>query len=455
MRQLASDSHVRVALLTLACFLLASTGWIIWLYHLTELSSPLSVDVLTMGVGYLMQAAGIGISLYLARTQNLLRQQRVLSLATVGFVACLVPAILSADLAPVLAFGYLANLLCGTVQGYYLHLLARDVDERHRGIVFGGAYAVSTGCSWLLSIAMRGSLTRGIPGIVTCVVLAVPAIAFIRTFPSPTDDHTAVKPVVGSFASDSSLLLACAVVTLMSLTKGAGFSFPSVDLLEGVSLELSRLLYGVGLLVAGFASDRNRRIGALCCAGALVTPFLMLALSGAAAPATFMWALGYLLNGFFSVFRVVLLADLAVARNKPYLAGLGLLSGRVGDALGTIVAVSLSSSPLVLITVVSALFALTLMLFFVLYQRLYLPVVEPKPTEREIFELFAARHDLSVREREVLRLVLAERTNAEIASELFVSEATVKYHVRNLLKKTGCKNRVEILALYGGAGQEE
>lgn len=53
----------------------------------------------------------------------------------------------------------------------------------------------------------------------------------------------------------------------------------------------------------------------------------------------------------------------------------------------------------------------------------------------------------------MFRLVLDERTNSEIAAELFVSEATVKYHVRNLLRKTGCRNRLEILALYHGATQ--
>lgn len=48
----------------------------------------------------------------------------------------------------------------------------------------------------------------------------------------------------------------------------------------------------------------------------------------------------------------------------------------------------------------------------------------------------------------MLRQVLAERTNAEAAAELFVAEATVKYHVRNLLRKTGCKNRLELMSLY-------
>lgn len=442
-RRFVSDGRARVGLLTLLCFLLTSTGWLLWLYRLTSLSSPVPVDVLTMGVGYLMQAVGIGGSMYLERRQSDLRQRYTVTGAVAAFVLCLAPSTLAPDLTSVLAFGYLANLLCGYIQGYYLFCLARYVDEAHRGVVFGGAYALSTGFGWLLSVIGGGMLTHGVMGLVTCGLLALPTIALVRA--PLVAEEGAANP---DRSDKSTVILSCAVVMLMSLTKGAGFSFPSVDLLDGVSLELSRLLYGVGLLAAGIVSDRDRKLGALCCAGALVMPFLMLALAGAAAPATLMWALGYLLNGFFSVFRVVLLSDLASKRGDPSLAGLGLLSGRVGDALGTIVAVTLGGAPLVLITVVSVLFACTIMLFFVLFQRLYTPAAEHVPTEREIFELFATRHDLSAREREVFRLVLDERSNSEIAAELFVSEATVKYHVRNLLRKTGCHNRLEILSLY-------
>ena len=64
------------------------------------------------------------------------------------------------------------------------------------------------------------------------------------------------------------------------------------------------------------------------------------------------------------------------------------------------------------------------------------------------FGEFCERYTLSTHEREVLRLVLAERTNAEVAGELFVTEGTVKFHVHNLLKKTGCKNRLELMAKY-------
>jgi DNA-binding NarL/FixJ family response regulator len=49
--------------------------------------------------------------------------------------------------------------------------------------------------------------------------------------------------------------------------------------------------------------------------------------------------------------------------------------------------------------------------------------------------------DLTARELEVLRLIAAGRSNADIARELFVSAATVKTHINHLFAKTGVRDR--------------
>jgi DNA-binding NarL/FixJ family response regulator len=50
---------------------------------------------------------------------------------------------------------------------------------------------------------------------------------------------------------------------------------------------------------------------------------------------------------------------------------------------------------------------------------------------------------LTPREREVLGHLMAGRTNAEIARDLFISDKTVSVHVTNLLRKTSTTNRID------------
>lgn len=59
---------------------------------------------------------------------------------------------------------------------------------------------------------------------------------------------------------------------------------------------------------------------------------------------------------------------------------------------------------------------------------------------------------LSVREREVLALLAAGRSNREIAGELFISYRTVKTHVSHILEKLGARDRTSAALLGQRAG---
>ena len=54
------------------------------------------------------------------------------------------------------------------------------------------------------------------------------------------------------------------------------------------------------------------------------------------------------------------------------------------------------------------------------------------------------RYDLTPREREVLALVAAGRSDGEIAEALFISKKTVSVHVAIIKGKLGARSRVEI-----------
>ncbi len=74
--------------------------------------------------------------------------------------------------------------------------------------------------------------------------------------------------------------------------------------------------------------------------------------------------------------------------------------------------------------------------------------------ESERHQLAARRLDaLTDREREVATAVGAGASNAEIATSLFMSEATVKAHVSRLLSKLDVSNRVQVAILVHDAAQ--
>jgi DNA-binding NarL/FixJ family response regulator len=56
----------------------------------------------------------------------------------------------------------------------------------------------------------------------------------------------------------------------------------------------------------------------------------------------------------------------------------------------------------------------------------------------------AGRAAFTVREKEVLELLVAGRSNKEIGSPLGIGERTVKAHVAKLMRKVGVQNRIAL-----------
>lgn len=60
---------------------------------------------------------------------------------------------------------------------------------------------------------------------------------------------------------------------------------------------------------------------------------------------------------------------------------------------------------------------------------------------------------MTQRQLEVVELVAEGLTNAAIAERLFLSETTVKWHLKQILSKTASANRAEAVARVLGASR--
>jgi DNA-binding CsgD family transcriptional regulator len=471
--KLKTEYHV--FLLIFVSFLLTSAAYLSWLYHLLALVGSGAADLLTMVVGYVCQAAGIGATALCCYRRKASITRPVFAAVLLLHAVCLVPALLSHHPAGAISFGLLMNLLCGMIATFYLQELTFATNgsaaAEHRGLIFGAAYCAASVAALLLSLIGGRNALHDDRIIIFYLVLTglcvwlshylytdrekaaseVPPVSPEKSA-SPKKSASPEKTASSENSAGSFLILACASVFILSLVKNIGFNFPSSDIIGGVSLELSRIFYAVGLLIAGFVSDRSRRYGAISAFASLIIPFVMLALTGEPVSSMIFWCLDYFIFAYLSVYRILLFSDLAKERNAVWLAGFGLLFGRLGDAAGTglymLLQMLLPGNTVVLITAAALLFILSVFVFFQLYQRLYAPTLIRQRSEQEVFELFAKKHDLTGRERTILRMVLEGQSNGQIAEQLFLTESTVKYHIHNLLQKTACKNRRELMQQY-------
>lgn len=77
--------------------------------------------------------------------------------------------------------------------------------------------------------------------------------------------------------------------------------------------------------------------------------------------------------------------------------------------------------------------------------------VRPPEDAEAAYAGFSARHALSPRETEVLRLLLGGQSYKEIMSSLSISMPTVKSHVVSIYRKTDCNNKMQLSLLFSSS----
>jgi DNA-binding CsgD family transcriptional regulator len=430
-------------------FLWTGSAFISVLYRLYDYYEPAQVTLFTEVVYYVMQAVGIAIyALFLKQKPKISggKGYAVISvLLTGGFT---VLALLLDDGIGVMLMGLVMNIGIGLLSGVYLTRLASQIPQQHRGQVFGYSYAIGSIGTWLLSLLDSGKLLQGGIAVYVFIGMAILSVILVRWLEPIANENGQWQSEVVRL-DKKLILLALSIPLLCSIVNGLGCYFSAADVSTVLNTAFTRIFYAVGLIVAGIVNDKNRRYGAICCIVALVFPFASLALRGEVGISAFLSVFSYIFYGFFSVYRVVLFADLAGKRSSLLpLAVFGLLSGRIGDAIGTFGGVMLAGKAVFLICTTAGAFILCALLFFTLYNKLYLPRFTEKETTENRLREYEIQYEFTPRQSEIFRLVIRGCSNAEISSELFLSESTVKFHMKNILKRTGCTNRTELISKY-------
>lgn len=72
----------------------------------------------------------------------------------------------------------------------------------------------------------------------------------------------------------------------------------------------------------------------------------------------------------------------------------------------------------------------------------------PSDIEDSLFYHFGENYHLTSREREILKVLLDDKTNQEISDDLYISLGTAKTHVHNIFQKIGVVKRPQLLEVY-------
>lgn len=454
------DNFILVFFMMSGTILVTSTAFISWYYKIASLYPSKGTDFIAEVLVYLIHIIGMLIFSFgiKKRPDVVLRKENFILCIGLWYILSLLSVV--TDSVPlVMGLGLAASVLTGMLFGYYLTALAAGVNKR-RGLLFGGAGAVSSIASFLISLPMKGTfIFSNAIWIVYLIFVIISALCACFIFTGKEQGDFLDREEISASPADSesdlgtirTYLIFCAVIiVLLSMVGNMGFYFPSADITQaGVNLEFSRAFYSIGLIIAGLVYDKNSKAALILCSSTILFPIVSLMLMDQIRASAVIWVMAYIILGFVSVSRALMFVVPASSKPKLlFLAPIGFALARLGEALGSTLGILLTPHRLVHIIVTSAVCICTMVAFFFLLDYSF---------RHEIKQLMAAwgpkEKDTSVdilsqREHEVLQMLLDGKTYREIASDLYISENTVKYHVKNIYKKYGCSSRKELIQKY-------
>lgn len=438
-------------------------------------------------------------------TASYLWPRRATSLGTFGSLALFAVAAAGATAAsygtvPVLATGGIFLATTSAMTGFVLLGISRHASPRMFGRIVSAGLCVGMVAEFvtmtIVGEANPSYLAWALTSLVPLTMYFVYRVGLNRVFFDV--ERTIVVPDASQRQADSvasfpNVLVLASTAGLMKLIALLGIVRPklvSPDIIDQYPLIQAFIIIGVA--VVGPLMDRSRRAGAVATVSSLTisfvaVAFMQLADSSSAWSQPVTYSIGYVMVGSTVAFALIAFLDLASRTRSllPYaIGGMVIHSGVEAAVMG--IPDSVIAHPAQSAMLLAALFAVVVPLASLARNRIWPPLIvgdrisghtQPNlsadalvsdsgavsiggedaartsgpmilSTPEQRLHDFGARFSLSLRERELLLELLDGHSNAQIASRLYISESTVKFHVRNILDKTGCESRVEVINLY-------
>ncbi len=442
-----------------AVYLLDSLLFFSQFYLMYDFFNEKTINAVSTGWAYLAQGAGMALFMLLYRAFGRLSARRAFQAALFLLeVPVIMVSVLVRDATLLMIMIVILNIIVGLHTGFTFTLAAAHAPSSRLGLCYGLSYAFGAFGTWLISVINGGIMTS--PRILFADILLIALIVFaIFMYKDACEDSKeagAALPQTSKNPVDNRkvIILLCLVIALMAPISGIGTNNNLyVEYCRELDLLAQRSFYAVGLIAAGLIFDKNRTVGGICAMASLIYPFVLLLIyreSGLVKPVV---GLSYVILGFFAVYRAASFMSLAAERKRLQLASLGLAVARVFEAVTVLLVVEMNFDEMTSVIIMSVLYIPLMILFLLMLKEEYqrasaLPEAPVMLSADGRSAVFAEKYGFTRREEEIARFLSEGRSNGEIADELRLSESTVRFHVSNILKKTGMKDRNEVGRVY-------
>lgn len=438
-------------------YLVSGTVYISQMYHLYNFFPGDMITIIALRWNYFAQAFGMLVFILLFLKSPKLVGSRITYAISIAIgTVTIVVSLLSNNGIIAVSFAIAFNIFIGLYSGYTITSLTAHIAQKKLGMAFALAYAFGSVGTYVISVIGNGNFLQSKYVIIVFLLINLISLLilyFSKNIKSGEQEKNRnitkparIKPQDKIYIYLLIILLLILVNTINSL--GNNFQF-SIIIDAQANLPFSRAFYAISLLSAGLISLRSRKYLALTTFAFLLYPVVAVIVAGDNSLASALLTFSYLFLGFVSVYRSLLTMDIAASKNHLLaFACSGLMVSRLVEAASTWFSNITVTNKLLAALLFSILFASLLFVFFIYIQKAYQPSALYVSDQEDKLLEFIQIYNLTPREKEVFQLLIKGNPNREIAQLMYITENTVKFHVKHLLQKTDCSNRVDLINLY-------
>lgn len=414
-------------------------------YRITSMLNAEAAELFMMRIGYFLQALGMFLYAYLFRKYNKRLDTPIgkITLIAISLIPmCFVQ--ITSNVNVLIGTSFIFNLLTGMILEMYLVELNCNVPNNHLALCYGIAYAFGSIFTFLVTYFDGGKFMESPEmAIIYILIVTIAAILLLQEKKIEAKEDININYNTNTYIK---LLVICIILGTIVVALGDGiYNFGMWS--SNADIRIVRAFYALGLIVAGYIFDKNRKLGTILTVSFLsyyiISAFLV---KNKAISPSAMMSLGYVFMALISVYRYVMVADLSI--DYPQFiprAGYGLMISRAVEGLTSLLMMFIPVS-LTVHTIITLLFYAPLVIFaIVTYSVKYSSTIQLE--SQHIIKL-CEKYGLTSREQEIVKLILENATDDEIAEKLFISKPTVRFHISNIFKKTKTKSRIETRRLF-------